>query len=118
MQEYRIRLLFADLTRLVDQPGVSAVAFAGQRLFRRAGAAEFVGLFESAVYIVRMQNSQIEGGQSTVNGHQQHEQQRQLAGRWHLWKTDRKMNEIYKFQYPSKNNNILKRQVNTGVSAI
>ncbi len=59
-QENRVGILFADDAGLVDQPGVTAETFASGRLLSCARPAEFVGLLETAVNVVDVQDRQIE----------------------------------------------------------
>lgn len=79
MQVNRVGLLLADVPDLVDESGVSAEAFASLRLFRCASSAEFIGLFESAVDVVRVQNGQIESGRCAMDDQHDQEETRQLA---------------------------------------
>lgn len=48
------------MSGLVDETGVPAKAFAVGRILGRASAAELVGLFETAVNVVDVQDSQVE----------------------------------------------------------
>lgn len=59
-QENRVGVLSADVSGLVDETGVPAKAFAVGRILGRASAAELVGLFETAVNVVDVQDSQVE----------------------------------------------------------